>query len=337
MKYRVAISGPRLLRDLEEAKPLLDATGFEFFPAKNVVQHLNEDQLIELCADLDGIVCGGDRFTARVFDACPKLKAVCKWGTGVDAIDLKAASDRGVLVRNVPDAFSVPVTESVLCFMLMFARRQPMLTDELRAGRWTPVDGFTLAESTLGIVGVGNIGRTLARRASAFGMKLYGHDPRPVPAQFVDDTGIEMTNLDTMLPECDFVSINTDLNPTSRHLVNASFLSKMKPSAYLINTARGPVVDQEALTQALKDKVIAGAGLDVFESEPLGDHALAKMDNVLLSPHLANSGPRACRAVHQRVLDNISELLRRSGRGPGEPRDPEAYAKAVHEGAGGMV
>ncbi|MEM1072299.1 MAG: phosphoglycerate dehydrogenase [Planctomycetota bacterium] len=315
------ITGPRILRDFDAVRPELDRLGFQVTRA-DVTQRLTEDQLIPLVGDIDAVICGGDQWTARVMDAAPKLKAICKWGTGVDQIDFEAARQRGIFVRNVPDAFSVPVADTVLCFMLCFARRIPWLTRELQAGRWTPLDGDSLAEKTLGVIGVGNIGQTVLRRARAFGMTLLGTDPRPdLPLQLMDDTGVRIVPLDELLERADFVSLNCDLNQSTRHLISTSQMQRMKPSAVLINTARGGIVDENALCHALQNGTIAGAGLDVFENEPIPDDSpLRTLENVLLSPHLANSSNRAAHRVHGIVIRNVCELLAQHSVATGDPR-----------------
>ncbi|HED54489.1 MAG TPA: dihydrofolate reductase [Phycisphaerales bacterium] len=310
---KLLLTGPRMLRDIDMVRPRLLELGFELVIAE-VRQSLSEEELLPLVGDIDATICGGDAWTARVMDAAPKLKAICKWGTGIDAIDQDAARERGILVRNVPDAFSVPVADSVMCFMLNFARRIPWLTRELQAGRWTPLDGTSLAECTLGVVGVGNIGSTVLRRARAFGMTLLATDPKPdIPLQLLDDTGVEMVELDELLERSDFVSLNCDLNPTTRHLIGRRELGLMKPTAVLINTSRGPVVDQKALESCLVEGGIAGAGLDVYEAEPIDrESPLLTLENVLLSPHLAQSSDRAAHRVHWITIRNVVELLEQS-------------------------
>ena len=307
---KLLITGPRILRDFDMVKSDLEELGFQIVLA-DVSQQLSEDELIALVGDIDATICGGDKWTARVMDAAPKLKAICKWGTGTDAIDFDAAHERGILVRNVPDAFSVPVADSVMCFVLNFARRTPWLSQEIKAGRWTPLDGKSLSECTLGVVGVGNIGSTVLRRAKAFGMTLLGTDPRTnISLQLIDDTNLQLTDLDDLLKESDFVSLHCDLNDTSRGLIGKRELDLMKESAVLINTSRGPVVRQAALEQALVTGAIAGAGLDVYETEPLQNSSpLLTLDNVLLTPHLAQSSDRAAHRTHRRVIQNVVELL----------------------------
>ncbi|TVQ31338.1 MAG: dihydrofolate reductase [Phycisphaeraceae bacterium] len=309
MNERILITGPRMLRDMERLRPLFADFGWELVLA-DVRQCLSEDDLLELVGDIDGTICGGDKWTARVMDAAPRLRAICKWGTGIDAIDQTAAAARGIAVRNVPDAFSVPVADTVFAFMLSFARRTPWIDRRMKQGEWAQLDGRSLAECSLGVVGVGNIGQTALRRARAFGMKCYGCDPRPVPLQVIDDTGVEMVEFDRLLAESDFVSLHCDLNPTSLRLMSDMHFAMMKKDAVLINTSRGPVVDEAALVRALQSGAIAGAGLDVFEVEPLPQNSpLLGMDNVILTPHLANSSERAAWRVHERTIRNIAELL----------------------------
>ncbi|MEL6497721.1 MAG: phosphoglycerate dehydrogenase [Planctomycetota bacterium] len=307
---QLLITGPRMLRDISIVRPELSRLGFAVREA-TVSQRLTEDELIPLLGGIDAVICGGDQWTRRVFESAPRLRVVCKWGTGVDQIDFAAAADHNVLVRNVPDAFTVPVSDTVLCFVLCFARKIPWLTLEIRAGRWTPLDGTSLAECTLGVVGAGNIGSAVLRKASAFGMRLLATDPNDtVPLQLLDDTRTEIVGLDELLRESDFVSLNCDLNPSSRHLISDDELAMMKPSAVLINTARGGVVDQSALIRALESGKIAGAGLDVFETEPVPPGCpLLTMENVLMSPHLANSSNRAAHRVHGITIRNVCDLL----------------------------
>lgn len=306
---RVLITGPRMLRDFEALRPRFDTLPITPILA-DVEQCLTEDQLIPLVGDIEGCICGGDKWTARVFDAAPNLRALCKWGTGVDAIDLEAAASRGIAVRNCPDAFSVPVADTVFAFMLGFARRLPQLDRAIKAGGWERIDGVSLAECTLGVVGVGNIGQAVIRRARAFGMRILATDPREPSPQFLDDTGARMTSLETVLREADFLTLHCDLNPTTRRLIGVQEFALMKPSAYLINTSRGPVVDEKALIRALQESRLAGAGLDVFETEPPArDNPLRFMDNVLLTPHLANSSHRAAWKTHERAMQNLMDLL----------------------------
>jgi phosphoglycerate dehydrogenase-like enzyme len=194
--------------------------------------------------------------------------------------------------------------------MLTFARRGPWLDREMKNGKWEKIPGKALSECTLGVIGIGAIGKAVTRRARAFGMKVLGTDIIDIDHVFVSESGIHMTTLDALLADADFVSVNCDLNPTSHHIINAGTLAKMKSNAVLINTARGPLVDETALVAALSSGQIAGAALDVFEFEPLPlDSPLMKMDNVMLAPHNSNSSPTAWERIHWNTIKNLVEGL----------------------------
>ena len=180
----------------------------------------------------------------------------------------------------------------------------------MKKGEWEKISGFTLSEATLGVIGVGNIGKALTRRAKAFGMKVLGTDIVEIDHVFISESGIELTTLDILLSKSDFVSINCDLNPTSEHLINPLTLAQMKETAVLINTARGPIVDEQALISALQSGKIGGAAMDVFEVEPLPeDSPLKNMNNVMLAPHNANSSPAAWERVHWNTIKNLLDGL----------------------------
>jgi phosphoglycerate dehydrogenase-like enzyme len=194
--------------------------------------------------------------------------------------------------------------------MLAFARRGPWMDAAMKRGEWQKIPGKTLSECTLGVIGLGNIGKAVTRRARAFGMQVLGNDIVEIDHVFVSETGIKITDLDSLLSNSDFVSVNCDLNPTSHHLIHAGTLAKMKSTAVLINTARGPLVDETALVAALAKGQIGGAALDVFEFEPLPkDSPLLQMDNVMLAPHNSNSSPTAWERIHWNTIRNLVEGL----------------------------
>jgi D-3-phosphoglycerate dehydrogenase len=306
----ILFSAPYMLPSLDRFRPLFDRHGLDLITPE-VRERLDEASLLKYAGQFDGAICGDDRYTARVLEACaPRLKVISKWGTGIDSIDSAAAARLGIKVCRTPNAFTLPVTDTVMGYLLAFARRQPWMDREMKSGNWEKLPGRALHECTLGIVGVGTIGKTVARRARAFGMTVLGNDIVEIDHVFIAETGIRMTALDDLLARSDFVSINCDLNPTSFHLMNARTFSLMKPTAVLVNTARGPVVDEAALAAALKAGTIAGAALDVFEVEPLPeDSPLLKMDNILLAPHNANSSPAAWERVHWNTIRNLLDGL----------------------------
>ena len=310
MKFTVLFTAPYMIPFVERFKPVFDKYNIELI-VPDVRERMEEEDLLKYAGQFDGAICGDDRYTARVIEACaPRLKVISKWGTGIDSLDASACSRHSVSIGRTPNAFTTPVADTVLGYMLAFARRQPWMDAEMKRGKWEKISGKSLSECTLGVVGVGNIGKAVTRRAKAFGMKVYGNDIVDIDHVFVSETGIEMTSLHFLLSNSDFVSINCDLNPTSRHLMNADTFALMKPTAVLINAARGPIVDEKALIEALQSKRLAGAALDVFEVEPLPlDSPLMKMDNVMLAPHNSNSSPAAWERVHWNTIKNLVEGL----------------------------
>lgn len=302
----VLVSAPYMIPVIEQFRPLLESYGIELLIAP-VQERLQEEDLLALAGQFDGALCGDDRYTARVLEACaPRLKVVSKWGTGIDSIDREAAERMGIMIGRTPNAFTLPVADSVLGYMLAFVRRLPWMDRAMKAGVWEKIPGRSLAECTLGVVGVGNCGKAVIRRAKAFGMRLLGNDIIEIEPDFVREQHLEMMPLDELLHQSDFVSLNCDLNPTSFHLVNAHTLAQMQPTAVLINAARGPVVDEPALIDALQRGILAGAALDVYEIEPLpAESPLLKMDNVMLAPHNANSSPLAWERVHRNTIRNL--------------------------------
>jgi D-3-phosphoglycerate dehydrogenase len=306
----VLVSAPYVVPVFDRFRPVFERHGLEVIVAK-VPERLGEDDLLAYAGQFDATVCGDDCYTARVLEACtPRLKVISKWGTGIDSIDQVAAARLGIKVYRTPNAFTLPVADTVMGYMLAFARQQPWLDRAMKAGQWQKMLGRSLSECTLGIVGVGHCGKAVLRRARAFGMKLLGNDVLEIAPDFILEYDIEMTTLEDLLKRADFVSLNPDLNPTSYHLINARTLGLMKPTAVLINTSRGPMVDESALIEALQRGTIAGAALDVFEQEPLPAYSpLLKMDNVMLAPHNANSSPEAWERVHRNTIHNLLEGL----------------------------
>jgi len=310
MRWKVLVSAPYMLPVLDEYRGTLKEHGIEVIAAP-VRERLSEEELLPLVADVDGVICGDDRFTPRVLRSALKLKVISKWGTGIDSIDSTAAEQMGIRVYNTPGAFTDAVADTVMGYVLTFARQLVWLDRDMRAGRWQKRAGVSLRECVLGVVGVGNVGKAVIGRAVAFGMSLLGNDVADVPDQFVQDTGLEMVSLDALLARADFVSLNCTLNPTSNRLIGRRQLELMKDTAFLINTCRGPVVDEPSLAQALREGWIAGAALDVFEEEPLpSDSPLRNLENCLLAPHNANSSPIAWRRVHENTIRNLIEGLR---------------------------
>lgn len=310
MKYTVLLTAPYMLPFLDRFRPVLEKYELELI-VPDVQERMEEADLLKYAGQFDGAICGDDRYSARVLETCsPRLKVISKWGTGVDSIDASACSRLNIRLCRTPNAFTTPVADTALGYMLAFARRGPWMDAAMKRGEWEKIPGKALSECTLGVIGVGNIGKAVTRRAKAFGMKVLGTDIVEIDHVFISETGIQMTDLQSLLSESDFVSINCELNPTSHHLINSKTLAHMKPTAVLINTARGPIVDENALVAALQSGQVGGAALDVFEYEPLPlDSPLLKMDNVMLAPHNSNSSPTAWERIHWSTIKNLVEGL----------------------------
>ena len=302
----ILFSAPYMLPSLDRFHPVLDKYHLELITPE-VRERLDENQLLQYAGQFDGTVCGDDMYTAQVLRAChPRLKVISKWGTGIDSIDSVEAQRLGISVFRTLNAFTLPVADSVMGYILAFARRQPLMDRAIKSGQWNKIPGKALHECTLGIIGVGTIGKVVARRARAFGMTVLGNDIVDIDHVFITETGIQMSSLEHILENSDFVSVNCDLNPTSYHLITTQTINRMRPTAVLINTARGPIVDEPALVEALQAGRLAGAALDVFEQEPVPlDSPLLKMDNVMLAPHNSNSSPTAWERVHWNTIRNL--------------------------------
>jgi D-3-phosphoglycerate dehydrogenase len=299
-----------MLPFLERFRPILNQYDLDLIvPTLN--ERLSEEQILDYAGEFDGTICGDDHYSAHVLKACsPRLRVISKWGTGIDSIDSQTANELGIRVSRTTNAFTQPVADTVMGYILAFSRRQPWMDQGVKAGRWEKLPGRSLRECTLGVIGVGKIGRAVLERAQAFGMELLGNDIIEINQAFLEKTSVEMISLTDLMSRADFVSINCDLNPTSHRLINKESLAGMKSNAVLINTARGQVVDELALITTLQAGDIAGAALDVFEVEPIpGDSPLLEMGNVMLAPHNANSSPTAWEHVHWNTIRNLLDGL----------------------------
>lgn len=320
----ILLSAPYMVPFIDRFRPVLEHYGLQVITPR-VDERLCEEELLVYAGQVDGAICGDDHYSERVLaQFVPRLKVISKWGTGIDSIDRQAAASMGVQVRNTPNAFTLPVADSVLGYILAFARRQPWMDQGVKAGHWQKQMGRSLSECTLGVIGAGNIGKAVLRRARVFGMQLLANDIAPVAPDFLVENGVQPVALSELLSRSDFVSLNCDLNPTSRRLINAQTLSLMQPGAVLINTARGKVVDEPALIAALQSGQIGGAALDVFEVEPLpADSPLRQMSQVMLAPHNSNSSPAAWERVHWNTIRNLLDGLGI------EPEGLDAFARSA--------
>jgi D-3-phosphoglycerate dehydrogenase len=310
MKYKVLVSAPYIQTSIARFRDIFEKNDIEVL-LPPVRERLTGRELIHWVKDVDGVICGDDQFTERVLKAATRLKVISKWGTGTDSIDLNTCNRLGILVYSTLGAFTDAVADTVMGYILAFARKLFWMDRDIRSGSWKKHKCISLCECVLGVIGVGNIGKAVVRRAIAFKMRVLGNDIVKIPQKFISETGIEMLSKNELLRQSDFISLNCDLNPTSYHLIDEQEFSIMKSTAYIINPARGAVINESALVNALKEKRISGSALDVFEVEPLPTNSpLREMNNVLLSPHNANSSPRAWERVHQNTINNLLEGLR---------------------------
>ncbi len=324
---RVLVTSPPFLQVAERYERELQLHGIELV-LKYPDQCFTEAEMKRMIGDIDGIICGDDQITEEVLKNANRLKVISKWGVGLDSINIEAAEARGIPVCNSPGAFSDACADAVMGYVIMLARGLHKTHALMVRGKWQKVPGMLLRGRTLGIIGVGNIGRQVARRAVAFGLRVIGNDICPVPRSFVAETRIEMCKKEELFSGSDFVVVSCDLNPGTLGLISAQALGKMKRSAYLVNVARGPIVDTQALVDALRDGRIAGAALDVFEDEPLpSDSELRLLDNCILGAHNAYNADAAVEYVHRNTVDNLLKYLCNSEAGSIEG----ALDKASHE------
>jgi D-3-phosphoglycerate dehydrogenase len=277
----------------------------------DVGTQLDEAALCKRIADYDAlIVRSKTRVTAAIIAAGERLKTIGRAGIGVDNIDVAAATERGIVVLNTPDANTTTTAELTLAHLLSLSRHLQQADRSVRAGEWEPRNfvGTELAGKTIGVIGFGTIGRIVARRCLAFKMRVLAFDPYVV-AEVIRETGAEPIELDSLLADADYVTLHCPLNETTHNLLNSSRFSTMKPGARLVNCARGGLVDETALFQALSSGRLAGAALDVFANEPPGASPLFTLENVVLTPHLGASTEEAQQAVSLKIAEDIAAFL----------------------------
>lgn len=278
-----------------------------------------EEETIEAARDAEVILTAAAQISRRVMENLPTLKAVVRYGIGYDTVDVDAATDNGVLVVNIPDFCWEEVSNHAIALLLACAKKLVILSNAVKNDGWGAAvrvlrPMVSIHGQTLGLIGCGNIGRMTARKAQCFGLTTLGYDPY-VDKSVAREYGITMVSLPELLEKSDFVSVHCLLNDETRHLIGEKELKRMKPTAYLINTARGAVIDEQALVRALQEKLIAGAGLDVFEKEPADpDNPLLKMDNVVVTPHTASYSDVAFKRLRTCVGQEAVRVL--SGRWP---------------------
>ncbi|MCS7025616.1 MAG: hydroxyacid dehydrogenase [Bryobacteraceae bacterium] len=264
----------------------------------------SEQALIERIQDAEVVINirSSTKFSRHVFESCPQLKLLSLWGTGTDHVDLQAAAEHGVTVTNTPGVAAVSIAEHALALLLAVARRLPLTDARVRRGEWPRGASIQLHGKTLGVIGLGAIGRQFARLGQGIGMRVLAWTFHPDPS-----LGFPLAqDLDELFRQSDVVSLHLRLSEQTRHLLGRAQFAAMKPGVIFINTARGPIVDEQALVEALQSGQVGGAGLDVFETEPLPPgHILTKLDNVVLTPHSAGITPEVLEAGLELAIENV--------------------------------
>jgi phosphoglycerate dehydrogenase-like enzyme len=323
MSWKVLITARTLHEVGVPAVKLMESAGLELvYPPQS--GPLSAQELARHLEGMDAVLASMDTFSADVLEGSPagRLKLISRWGVGYDAIDVPTATRQGIVVAYTPGLLNEAVADYAFALLLAVARRVHEGHGTMRSGQWSSRFGHDVAGKTLGLVGCGRIGQAMARRAAGFNMRILAYDVAPHPD--AERLGVRYVSLDDLLEQSDFVSLHAALTPTSRGLIGDVQLRKMKPSAYLINTARGALVDEAVLVKALEEKWLAGAALDAFTVEPLPpDHPLRSAPNVLLSPHQASfgrdTGERVSLAAAQAIVD-LSQ-----GRPPAMVVNPEVF------------
>jgi D-3-phosphoglycerate dehydrogenase len=274
---------------------------------------IKANELVSVVKDYDAIVVRSrTKVTKEIIDAASNAKIIARVGVGLDNVDVKAAEARQIRVINAPEAASTAVAELAIGLMISLARSIPRADAETKKGNWIKKElvGTELKGKYLGIIGVGNIGRNIGRMAKALRMNLIGYDIFPINRDFVSEVGMIVTDLNTLLESSDFITCHVPATPETSHMFNAERLAKMKPTAYLINTSRGEIIDENALYEALKNNWLAGAALDVFEVEPPTNKLLLNLPNVVCTPHIGAQTKEGQELASSVIAEKIIQILR---------------------------
>ncbi len=269
---------------------------------------LEEDVLIDLLKDCDGYIAGLDYVTSKVIDSCNKLKVISRYGAGYDRVDIAAAKNKGILVTNTPGVNAEAVGELAIGLILSVARKIPYLDSQTRSGGWVRSTGYELKDKTIGILGLGAIGKVVARCAQGLGMHIIAYDPF-INESYCHDNNISIATFDEVIAVSDVISLHLPLTSDTKHLINEKTISLMKDNIILVNTSRGGIIDEEAAYQALKAGKIGGLGLDAFEMEPPEYSPLFELNNVVVTPHNGAHTKEATDNMAISSVDNLINLL----------------------------
>ncbi|MEX2370685.1 MAG: NAD(P)-dependent oxidoreductase [Bacteroidales bacterium] len=310
MKPKIAVTAPYLQLEWEKYKSHFD--DFDVLVPK-VVERFEEEEMLNIVSSgIEGIICGDDRITERVIDQATKLRVIVKWGTGIDSIDKEYAAKKGIEVRNTLDAFIHPVTESTIGLMLTILRKIDENNRLMHQGGWEKIKASTLHELTVGIIGYGRIGSSVANALSVFTENIIWHDLKDNSELNIHPGhASKRRSLGELLSVADIIALHCDLNSSSYHLISETNIAAMKDGVIIINTARGPIINEEELILNLKNGKIGYVGLDVFEIEPLpADSWLRNSDRCILLSHNTNSSPASWTRVHLNSIRMLKEYFK---------------------------
>lgn len=319
--FRILVASRSFASTSSEPKHLLEQAGCKLIE-NPYGRTLTEEELLQLIPGFHGLIAGIDPITQVVVAAADQLKMISVHGAGTDQIDLGAATKRGIVVANVPGVNAYAVAELTMGLILALLRRIPTAVEMTKAGEWKRLLGTGLAGKTLGIVGLGNIGQAVARMAQGFGLKLLGYTPHP-KINNLSELGVVVADLKTVISSADILTLHVPLTEETRGLVNKERFLQMKPGAFLINTSRGEVVDEEALAEALCSGRLSGAALDVLREEPPAGNPLLKLDNCLITPHMASFTHESISQMSEIAAQNLLQFLK--GLPPTYCVNPEIY------------
>ena len=306
---RVLVTPTSFAKEDPTLKTTLDAAVGEVL-YNTTGRPLTSPELVKLIPGIDGYIAGLDSVDREVIQAADQLRVIARYGVGVDSIDLEAARERGIVVCNTPGANAGSVAELTIALMLSLARNLPAAVQATKAGEWPRLSGFTLAGKTIGLIGFGAVGQQVARRLSRFNCTIMTYDP--VVNQAPEDLlGVQFLPKEEVVQRADFLSLHCALTPETKEMVDARFLAQMKPGSFLINTARGELVDEGALLDALRSGKLRGVALDVFTHQPPGkDHPLLALPQVIASPHMGAHTDDATNAMGWMALRECLAVLR---------------------------
>ena len=315
--WRVLVTARAFWVSGQVAQAAMEAEGIEVVSSPRAGP-IPLEELIELLQGFDSVIAASDPYPAELFAKCPQLKMVSRCGIGIDRIDLDAATQTGVLITNTPGAMTEAVADYTFALMLGIARKIVVGDNLMRSGGWAELPGVQLPGKTLGLVGFGRIGKAVARRAVGFGLRVIACDP-PLAQGAASSNAhgehlepIPFVTMDELLAQSDFVSLHAPPTPATFQMFDIANFAKMKPSAYFINTARGALVDEKAMFEALESGQIAGAGVDVYQEEPLPvDHYLRGAKNCVLAPHNAINSVEAAAEMSLQSANNILTVVSR--------------------------